>query len=143
MTPRPTLPGRSAPAKPQDDWLEDLLHNDAQAAAPDGSDAGFVAATMARLDDPFSPPRPSRTVSVRAWGQRLLLGFEVLVLGAVCISAPAALQAWLNFAQAPLHVAALLHPDLLGFGAGVAMMVLGAIEWARHTDEEVSLTMSR
>jgi hypothetical protein len=138
MNPRLTSPGRSSPADIQHDWLEDLLRNDARSCASDSNDADFVVAIMGHLDDPISPHLPSRTMSGSVSGEWLLLGFEVLVLGTICISAPAALQVWLNFVQAPLHVSALLHPDLMGFGAGVTMLVLGAIEWARLADEDMT-----
>jgi len=130
----------STPAQsPQDEWLDTLLLHDAQQTQESCSDADFVSAVMADLDAPAKPARGRPAYPVAAWAYRLLLGFEVLALAALCLSAPAALKAWLSFAQSPLDLSGLLKPDLLGFMAGLTLVALGAVELAKTGQGDFSL----
>lgn len=123
----------------QAEWLDSLLLRDAQQTLESCRDVDFVSAVMAGLDTPApsTPVRPAYPVA--AWAYRLLLSFEVLALAALCLSAPAAMKAWLSFAQSPLDLSGLLEPDLLGFMAGLTLVALGAVELAKTSQGDFGL----
>jgi hypothetical protein len=126
-------------ASPQDEWLDTLLVRDAQQAHESCSDTDFVNSVIAALDTPASSTPVHPTYPAAAWAYRLLLVFEALSLTALCLSAPTALKAWLNFAQSPLDLSGLLEPALLGFTAGLTLVALGAVELSRTCQGDFGL----
>jgi hypothetical protein len=136
-------PCQSSPANPQDNWIEEFLSSDALSSNQACGNLDFVGVVMSRLEVPVRLHPPDRTVSVTIKSQWLLLGFEVLVLVALYINAPKASLALLRYAQGQLHVTDLLQPELLGFGAGLVMVAIGAIEWISHNEENIPQTIIR
>jgi hypothetical protein len=130
----PAHPCNPDHASPQDEWIDALLRRDAKHAAT-CSDPEFVTSVMAHLGTPAYQTRARPMYSLTAWAFWLLLGFEVLAVAALCLSAPDALKAWMSFAAAPLNLSALLQPKLLDFLAGTVMVIMGAIELSREDHE--------
>jgi hypothetical protein len=117
------------------DWLDALLTEDAGPPSASTDDPVFVAQVMGRLAAEPSASGCNEGFSVTRWSHRLLLGFVALVVTALCLAAPSALQAWLQIARQPWSVSTWYQPDLWGFMAGVAMLVFGGLELVRTIEE--------
>lgn len=128
------------PIEPSDarDWLTPLLMQDAHGEPDPQQDAAFVAQVMARLDAPPSahmlPPMP-QAHHVLTQGRGLLLGFQLLVVVFLFMSAPAAVQAWLHLGQTPMDLSVWHDPHLWGFALGLGMMVYGTLELLNMPEE--------
>lgn len=113
------------------DWLDALLTEYAGSPKACTDDPVFVAQVLARVTADPSACGRKEGFSVARWSHRLLLGFVTLVVTALCLAAPSALQAWLQIARQPWPASSWYQPDLWGFMAGVAMLVFGGLELVR------------
>lgn len=110
------------------DWLDAVLTKDARSTVEDPT---FVAEVMVRLAKQPSDQQPDEEFYVTHWSPRLLMGFVTIVATALWLTAPSALQAWLQITQHPWTASPWVEPDLWGFMLGVSMLILGGLELVR------------
>lgn len=114
-----------------DDWLTPLLVRDAHGDPSPQQDAAFVAQVMGQLLEPadaLAKPQKPRVNTNLTRERVMLLGFQLIMVVLIVISAPTAVQAWLEVAKAPMDMTAWYDQKLWGFALGLSMMFYGSYE---------------
>ena len=125
-----------------DDWLTPLLLQDAHGDRSPQQDAAFVAQVLTRLDAPLAAhvkPCIPKVHTALNQERGLLLGFQMLVVVFIFLSAPAGVQAWLQVAQAPMNMLAWYDHNLWSLALGLGMMVYGALKLLNMPEEAMVL----
>jgi CheY-like chemotaxis protein len=115
------------------DWLDTMLTKDARHPVEDPT---FVAQVVDRLAQQPTEPQPDEEFCVTHWSPRLLMGFVTIVATTLWLTAPSALQAWLQMTQHPWTASPWVEPDLWGFMLGVSMLTLGGLELVRTLEAQ-------